>query len=102
MLKYAMVSYDWKEGGCEEEWICALKKFGLFATKDPIAEGSDQYSYFVTGKELTDEELAEIVRDHYEESEIAQWGEDYWKYLTPAFRAELEAEETANHLGEGI
>jgi len=64
-MKYSHVSYDWKQGGSEEEWEEALKKFDLVLTDDPINQGSDQYGFFITKKRLTKIELIELTQEEY-------------------------------------
>ena len=63
--KFSYVTYDWKQGGCEEEYEVALKEFGLHMVEDPVMEGSDQYGYFITKKVPTKDELKAIVTEHY-------------------------------------
>lgn len=63
MKKYSHVTYDHKQGGCEDEWGGALKAFSLVLTEDPMTEGSDQYGYFITEGKPTDPELREIRID---------------------------------------
>ena len=72
-MKYSYVTYDWKQGGCEENWEEALKEFGLVMTDDPFQEGSDQYAYFITKKKPTKAELRKMM--------VEQWGEELLEEL---------------------
>ena len=64
-MKHSHVTYDWKQGGSEDEWEEALKDFGLILTQDPIMEGSDQYGFFITQKEPTEDQLRMMMVEHY-------------------------------------
>jgi len=75
-MKYSHVTYDWKQGGCEEYWEKALEEFDLVLTKDPFHEGSDQFGYFITQSKPTKEELREIMIDVYGESLLAEFEEE--------------------------
>jgi hypothetical protein len=81
-MKYAHVTYDWKQGGCEDEWEKALGEFDLVLTEDPVHEGSDQYAYFITHDHTlsktgpTKEQLREIMIDVYGEVLIAEFEEE--------------------------
>ena len=74
MQKYSYVGYDWKQGGCEDEYKSALKKFGLVMTTDPVQDGNDQFGFFITRKEPTPSELKEIVTDYYGADFIEECG----------------------------
>lgn len=65
MKKYGHVTYDHRQGGCEDEWEKALNVFGLILTQDPVTEGSDQYGYYVTEGSLNPSEIREIMIDNW-------------------------------------
>jgi hypothetical protein len=83
-MKYSHVTYDWKQGGCEEYWEYALGEFDLILTQDPYHVGSDQYAYFITQSKPTIAELREIMIDVYGEA-IA----DCYTRAAPASRVSL-------------
>lgn len=64
-MKYSYVLYDWKQGGCEEEYEAALKVFGLVMTPDPFEDGGDNYAYFITEKKPTKAQLNQLmIKEH--------------------------------------
>lgn len=44
---YHIVTYDWKEGGAEDEWISCVTKLGGIVVNDPMCEGTDTYGFLV-------------------------------------------------------
>tara|TARA_Y100000310_G_C20165722_1_gene571257 strand:+ start:210 stop:485 length:276 start_codon:yes stop_codon:yes gene_type:complete len=66
-MKCSHVHYDWKQGGCEEEWVTAIQEMGLIVTIDPNTIGSDSYGFYITKVKPTPQQLLSIIQEDWNE-----------------------------------
>ena len=56
--KIRLVYYDWKDiESAGEEFVSALKAFGLYVYKSPVCAGSDSFGWVISDELLTRAEV---------------------------------------------